>query len=490
MALSRYWRIAGIITAPGSALELTQALLLVGGIAATAALSCPFAPSSGSIATLQNSGSSAVVRWDNSAVIQSGFALVWDLGASPAAAVTLEMRSANSVATYPTSLLVQSSDDGQYWVTQQVYSQLLYPGALSTSALSIAAVSDPNAAAVTLLLDASTGVIADNATTPKSLTLAGAAGASPVQSKFNNQTLGLIGASAHVSVPYSTDFNFAAGDFTIETWLYKKADCPLSSRLWNPDADAFTNVSLSINASGALEAFLSVSGASWAYSFTSIAALSNNRWYHIALVRSGGNLFAFIDGAKTTLSAALGTAVLYNQTAYPFVVGGQTSVARRFFGHLDQFRISKGLARYTAAFAVPSSPFVSNGTLAIDTSAKAYPTQVLPSVQQPGAEDVGGFAKQILPVCASADTQDGGLYKVVGTVYQKNAPADLPVHRRVVLFDERSSRPIRETWSDPVSGAYSFTGIAGDRKYTAVAYDHSGAFRAVIADGQTAELMT
>jgi hypothetical protein len=63
----------------------------------------------------------------------------------------------------------------------------------------------------------------------------------------------------------------------------------------------------------------------------------------------------------------------------------------------------------------------------------------------------------------------------VGTVKVKGSP-NVPVHRRVVLINERSRRIVRETWSDPVTG-YAFEGIRGDVAYTTLAYDYTGNYR-------------
>lgn len=86
------------------------------------------------------------------------------------------------------------------------------------------------------------------------------------------------------------------------------------------------------------------------------------------------------------------------------------------------------------------------------------------------------------------DLEDGGQYRIVGTVKVKGSP-NVPVHRRVVLINERSRRIVRETWSDPVTGAYAFEGIRGDVAYTTLAYDYTGNYRGVLADNLTAERM-
>jgi hypothetical protein len=72
--------------------------------------------------------------------------------------------------------------------------------------------------------------------------------------------------------------------------------------------------------------------------------------------------------------------------------------------------------------------------------------------------------------------------KVEGTVKQKGSPTNIPVWRRVVLIDEKSQTLFRETWSDRTTGAYCFDQVALGRNYAVLSYDHTGAFRAVVAD--------
>lgn len=79
------------------------------------------------------------------------------------------------------------------------------------------------------------------------------------------------------------------------------------------------------------------------------------------------------------------------------------------------------------------------------------------------------------------DAEDGGFGRIRATVKQIGNP-NAPVWRRVRLFDRRTARCLRETWSDPVTGVYEFTYVALNREYTVVAYDHTGVYNAVIAD--------
>ena len=88
----------------------------------------------------------------------------------------------------------------------------------------------------------------------------------------------------------------------------------------------------------------------------------------------------------------------------------------------------------------------------------------------------------------SLDMQDRGGYCIVGTVKEKGAP-DVPVSRRVLLCDQLSGRVMRSAWSDPVTGAYAFSRIRLGEFYV-LSFDHTGAFRAVVASGLVPELIS
>ena len=81
---------------------------------------------------------------------------------------------------------------------------------------------------------------------------------------------------------------------------------------------------------------------------------------------------------------------------------------------------------------------------------------------------------------AAGFTGDG---QISGTVAVSGAPAQ----RRVVLFDHRTMRPLASTWSDPVTGAYSFSGLALNKKYLVVCDDYTRTYNAAVADWVEAE---
>ena len=59
----------------------------------------------------------------------------------------------------------------------------------------------------------------------------------------------------------------------------------------------------------------------------------------------------------------------------------------------------------------------------------------------------------------------------------------------VVLLHQRSKLPVRETWSDPVTGAFVFSGIDTSQQFLALAEDAAGHFRPVVANRLTPEVL-
>lgn len=106
-----------------------------------------------------------------------------------------------------------------------------------------------------------------------------------------------------------------------------------------------------------------------------------------------------------------------------------------------------------------------------------------------GASAPAGPVLQLL--AATQDLQDGGGYCIYGTTELDADPTDVPVRRRVQLYNQCDGRLVRETWSDAATGAYRFDHIrgGGGTRYFVAAFDHTGDKRAVIADNLVPEVM-
>ncbi len=80
------------------------------------------------------------------------------------------------------------------------------------------------------------------------------------------------------------------------------------------------------------------------------------------------------------------------------------------------------------------------------------------------------------------DMEHGGDGAITGTVKVKGTPNNVPVSRKVRLIRDVDAICIREAWSDPVTGAYTFAEIDRTVSYTVLSLDYTESFRAVVAD--------
>ena len=79
--------------------------------------------------------------------------------------------------------------------------------------------------------------------------------------------------------------------------------------------------------------------------------------------------------------------------------------------------------------------------------------------------------------------------RLANKVEIKAFPSNTPAGRRVVLHRHTDGKPVAETWSDATTGSYAFENIDEKQKYYVVAFDHTGSYRAVIADNLTPEVI-
>lgn len=84
---------------------------------------------------------------------------------------------------------------------------------------------------------------------------------------------------------------------------------------------------------------------------------------------------------------------------------------------------------------------------------------------------------------------DGGRGLITDTVKTKATPTNIPTLARVRLVRDLDGKVVRETWSDPTTGLYTFNYFAEQYAYTVIAMHPAGTYRAVIADRLTPGLM-
>jgi hypothetical protein len=211
---------------------------------------------------------------------------------------------------------------------------------------------DPFRSQVSLLLHGNgtngSTTITDNSPSPKTVTAVGNAQISTAQSKFGGASIAFDGSGDYLTVLNSSQFNFGVDDFTIEAWCYRTSTATSFeiASYGNPGAGGFF-----FGSSTSAISFGTGSAVVLASSSTSLAL---NVWTHIAVTRSSNVTRVFANGiAGATTTNALNN---LNSTTV-FRVCTNRAVNAFATGYIDEFRITKGVARYTANFTPPTAPF-------------------------------------------------------------------------------------------------------------------------------------
>ncbi len=74
----------------------------------------------------------------------------------------------------------------------------------------------------------------------------------------------------------------------------------------------------------------------------------------MALEREGGEIKMYVSGVKTGETWNVGSSFNFNQSTLRIGSGVGTDSLN---GHIDELRITKGIARYTKNFTPPDAPF-------------------------------------------------------------------------------------------------------------------------------------
>ncbi|MPN39632.1 hypothetical protein SDC9_187160 [bioreactor metagenome] len=87
------------------------------------------------------------------------------------------------------------------------------------------------------------------------------------------------------------------------------------------------------------------------------ASFTASQWHHFAFIRSGNNFCLAVDGALGSASTYSGA--LDYDSSQPVMIGYQTGQSSAFYydGYIDEFRVSKGIARWTSNFTPPTSEY-------------------------------------------------------------------------------------------------------------------------------------
>ncbi len=173
------------------------------------------------------------------------------------------------------------------------------------------------------------------------------------QKKFGTASGEFHGSGDYLSLADSNDWNFGAGDFTIDTWVrFNNLPITIAQFVFEQRQDS-SNVMFFARGGSVWNFYLAV-GFVGQIDFTCTSTVVANTWYHIAIVRSSNTWYMFQDGVQIGITTNSST--IPNLTG-PVEIGRRGDATRYLDGYLDELRISKGIARWTSNFTPPSAPY-------------------------------------------------------------------------------------------------------------------------------------
>ena len=187
-----------------------------------------------------------------------------------------------------------------------------------------------------------------------------------IETQASNATMAFDGTTSNLLSPYTDLYSFGTGDFTVEGWFYFSNTSTNTRRLVGlgdgangsgPIYSAWELQYLGSEGSNQIS-FQRYNGTLYTY-VTSGATITQNTWQHIAVSKGSGTLRIFVNGvayysaANSIDYSAINTNPLRVALAYYGPVAGYGG-PRYWNGYIDDLRITKGVARYTANFTPPT----------------------------------------------------------------------------------------------------------------------------------------
>ena len=215
---------------------------------------------------------------------------------------------------------------------------------------------DPNWASVVLLVGADS-TVTDESPYHYPLNASGNAAVTTSQQKFGAGSLTFDGTNDRVTRSNTAEVLFANGEFTVEAWcrFVAKANNQCVVSVWGTTVGASAwAVWIESNQLG-LRIAVGSTPIDYHAAFTPVLG----QWYHVAVSRSNTATRVFVDGViihttteaprtMNTSSASLAIGAVSPSGSFP---------TYDYNGQIDELRITKGVARYSANFTPPTAAF-------------------------------------------------------------------------------------------------------------------------------------
>lgn len=202
------------------------------------------------------------------------------------------------------------------------------------------------------------------AITGQDITYYGSCGVSTTTPKFGTASLLLNGTSQYASLENHADWQFESGAFSIDYWC-KVTTVPPATDVTLASYGRYGTTQWSWNILVAPAGITALQYSTDGTTMTTLGFATTyvaGTWTHIELTRSGDLLYCFQDGVQVGSAQAI-TGSLFkpepvNRKLFLGVMFNSAGTATKYWkGNIDEFRVSKGVARHTANFSVETAEY-------------------------------------------------------------------------------------------------------------------------------------
>lgn len=204
--------------------------------------------------------------------------------------------------------------------------------------------------------------------------------------KFGTASAYFDGSGDYLTIPYDADaWNWYATDWTLEYWVY-----PVLLSTFSAGTGLQVSRAVGLMSTGDATNYWSFGPrfngtVGFFYNpfvqFVTTATVSENQWSHIAAVKSSAGLRIFVNGVGQLFT--ISTTPTFASTT--LAIGQYQGTIN---GYIDDLRITKGVARYSADFSVPTEVFP-DSLLELQT-----PQQVASRIVNPTARSINRIFHQ------------------------------------------------------------------------------------------------
>jgi hypothetical protein len=164
------------------------------------------------------------------------------------------------------------------------------------------------------------------------------------------------GTGDYLIMPEPLTGKFETSDFTIEYWDYHGSQgtnyAPQVGTLSSGTPAGTWRFGTFSNNGGLYFAYHN--GSSYVDVTFGSVAYNDSVWRHFAITRYNGVLRAFVNGIQVGTNQ---TVTQNFNSSNRVIVGAELVTPSYFTGYIDDLRITKGVARYTANFTAPTAAF-------------------------------------------------------------------------------------------------------------------------------------